>query len=135
MQKSQDCIELQNPTYLLVLDFRSLEEWLEERLVTSLHHERLQYLERYKGQDNDHLHYNKNARPGPLVGATRRDSLVTTASCSTTVMAPVSATLGVCQLRNFRAQILREGCKKSKWKFKMAFAMEGGGSRGGLVCH
>ena len=46
MQKSQDCIELQNPTYLLVLDFRSLEEWLEERLVTSLHHERLQYLER-----------------------------------------------------------------------------------------
>ena len=60
MQKSQDCVELQNPTYLLVLDFRSLEEWLEERLVTSLHHERLQYLERYKGQDNDHLHYNKN---------------------------------------------------------------------------
>ena len=30
---------------------------------------------------------------------------------------------------------LREGCKKSKWKFKMAFAMKGGGSRGGLVCH
>ena len=30
---------------------------------------------------------------------------------------------------------LREGCGKSKWKFKMAFAMKGGGSRGGLVCH
>ena len=31
---------------------------------------------------------------------------------------------------------LREVCKKSKWKFKMAFAMKvGGGSRGGLVCH
>ena len=30
---------------------------------------------------------------------------------------------------------LREGVKKSKWKFKMAFAMKGGGSRGGLVCH
>ena len=30
---------------------------------------------------------------------------------------------------------VREGCKKSKWKFKMAFAMKGGGSRGGLECH
>ena len=30
---------------------------------------------------------------------------------------------------------LREGCGKSKWKFKMAFAMKGGGSRGGLECH
>ena len=30
---------------------------------------------------------------------------------------------------------LREGCKKSKWKFKMAFAMKGGGSHGGLECH
>ena len=30
---------------------------------------------------------------------------------------------------------IREGCKKSKWKFKMAFAMKGGGSRRGLVCH
>ena len=30
----------------------------------------------------------------------------------------------------------REGVKKSKWKFKMAFAMKGGGgSRGGLECH
>ena len=30
---------------------------------------------------------------------------------------------------------IREGCKKSKWKFLMAFAIRGGGSRGGLVCH
>ena len=30
---------------------------------------------------------------------------------------------------------VREGCGKSKWKFKMAFAMKGGGSRGGLECH
>ena len=30
---------------------------------------------------------------------------------------------------------LREVPGKSKWKFKMAFAMKGGGSRGGLVCH
>ena len=30
---------------------------------------------------------------------------------------------------------IREGFKKSKWKFKMAFAMKGGGSRGGLECH
>ena len=30
---------------------------------------------------------------------------------------------------------IREGVKKSKWKFKMAFAMKGGGSRGGLECH
>ena len=32
--------------------------------------------------------------------------------------------------------LIREGFKKSKWKFKMAFAMKGGGeSRGGLECH
>ena len=37
--------------------------------------------------------------------------------------------------QNIWQKILREGCKKSKWKFKMAFAMKGGGSRGGLVCH
>ena len=30
---------------------------------------------------------------------------------------------------------VREGCGKSKWKFKMAFAMKGEGSRGGLECH
>ena len=30
---------------------------------------------------------------------------------------------------------VRDGFKKSKWKFKMAFAMKGGGSRGGLECH
>ena len=33
------------------------------------------------------------------------------------------------------ANSIREVCKKSKWKFKMAFAMKGGGSRGGLECH
>ena len=27
---------------------------------------------------------------------------------------------------------VREGCKKSKWKFKMAFAMKGGGGPGGV---
>ena len=26
--------------------------------------------------------------------------------------------------------LLRDGCKKSKWKFKMAFAMKGGGLEG-----
>ena len=37
---------------------------------------------------------------------------------------------------NFANRIeIREVCGKSKWKFKMAFAMKGGGSRGGLVCH
>ena len=35
----------------------------------------------------------------------------------------------------WESKVLREGCGKSKWKFKMAFAMKGGGSRGGLVCH
>ena len=30
---------------------------------------------------------------------------------------------------------IREVVKKSKWKFKMAFAMKGVGSRGGLECH
>ena len=33
------------------------------------------------------------------------------------------------------AKAFRDGVKKSKWKFKMAFAMKGGGSRGGLECH
>ena len=36
--------------------------------------------------------------------------------------------------KDLPAQV-REVCGKSKWKFKMAFAMKGGGSRGGLVCH
>ena len=37
--------------------------------------------------------------------------------------------------RSYKLQI-RDGFKKSKWKFKMAFAMKGGGgSRGGLECH
>ena len=36
----------------------------------------------------------------------------------------------------FNLSEVREGFKKSKWKFKMAFAMKGwGGSRGGLECH
>ena len=33
------------------------------------------------------------------------------------------------------ALAIREVFKKSKWKFKMAFAMKGRGSRGGLECH
>ena len=37
--------------------------------------------------------------------------------------------------QNPTAVYIREGFKKSKWKFKMAFAMKGGGSRGGLECH
>ena len=44
------------------------------------------------------------------------------------ILTTISSTSGV------RASI-REGFKKSKWKFKMAFAMKGGGSRGGLECH
>ena len=38
---------------------------------------------------------------------------------------------------SLRVKILRfrEVCRKSKWKFKMAFAMKGGESRGGLACH
>ena len=36
---------------------------------------------------------------------------------------------------NIHTLNLRDGVKKSKWKFKMAFAMKGGGSRGGLECH
>ena len=32
-------------------------------------------------------------------------------------------------LINFALQKLRDGVKKSKWKFKMAFPMKGGGSR------
>ena len=37
---------------------------------------------------------------------------------------------------NMIGRPFREGCKKSKWKFKMAFAMKGGGvSRGSRVPH
>ena len=38
---------------------------------------------------------------------------------------------------HFQPITIRDGVKKSKWKFKMAFAMKGGegGSRGGLECH
>ena len=35
----------------------------------------------------------------------------------------------------FPRTLVREVVKKSKWKFKMAFAMKGGGSRGGFECH
>ena len=38
-------------------------------------------------------------------------------------------------LFGFASEYVRDGFKKSKWKFKMAFAMKGGGSRGGLECH
>lgn len=37
---------MQNPSYMLVVDFRSLEDWIVERVVTSLHHERLQNSEK-----------------------------------------------------------------------------------------
>merc|ERR1719348_2252381 len=37
---------VQNPSYMLVLDFRSLEDWIEERLVTSLHYQRLQSVDK-----------------------------------------------------------------------------------------
>ena len=41
----------------------------------------------------------------------------------------------MCGLIKTTGGFLREGFKKSKWKFKMAFALKGGGSRGGLECH
>lgn len=59
---------IQNPTYLLVLDFRTLEEWLEERIVTSLHHDRLQYLEKCLGRYNTIVLYD---RDGSSVGNLR----------------------------------------------------------------
>ena len=34
-----------------------------------------------------------------------------------------------------QSTMIREGFKKSKWKFKMAFAMKGGGVETGLECH
>ena len=37
---------------------------------------------------------------------------------------------GMMILDDFQAKQLREGCRKSKWKFKMAFAMKGGGLEG-----
>ena len=39
------------------------------------------------------------------------------------------------ELECYDGDRIRDGVKKSKWKFKMAFAMKGGGSRGGLECH
>jgi len=37
---------VQNPSYMLVVDFRSLDDWIVERVVTSIHHERLQTIEK-----------------------------------------------------------------------------------------
>ena len=39
---------VQNPSYMLVVDFRSLEDWIVERVLTSFHHERLQNIEKGK---------------------------------------------------------------------------------------
>jgi len=59
---------IQNPTYLLVLDFRSLEDWLEERVVTSHHHDRLQYLEKCLSRYNTIVLYD---RDGASLGNTK----------------------------------------------------------------
>ena len=37
---------IQNPAYLLLVDFRTLEDWIVERVITSHHHERLLALDR-----------------------------------------------------------------------------------------
>ena len=37
---------IQNPAYLLLVDFRTLEDWIVERVITSHHHERLLDLDR-----------------------------------------------------------------------------------------
>ena len=37
---------VQNPSYMLVVDFRSLEDWIVERVQTSLHHEWLHNIEK-----------------------------------------------------------------------------------------
>ena len=39
---------IQNPAYLLLVDFRTLEDWIVERVITSNHHERLLALDRSK---------------------------------------------------------------------------------------
>jgi len=44
---------IQNPSYMLILDFRSLEDWIMERVATSLHHERLTSME--KGLKRYHI--------------------------------------------------------------------------------
>jgi len=46
---------VQNPTYILVVDFRSLEDWVVERVVTSIHHERLQNIEKVAGLNRYNL--------------------------------------------------------------------------------
>ena len=51
------------------------------------------------------------------------------------VIQGLKALRAMSQLLLFLIHLVREVCKKSKWKFKMGFAMKGGGSRGGLVCH
>jgi len=37
---------IQNPSYMIVIDFRSLEDWIVERVITSMHHDRLQNIEK-----------------------------------------------------------------------------------------
>jgi len=33
---------IQNPKYMLIIDFRHIEDWLKERVATSIHHDRIQ---------------------------------------------------------------------------------------------
>ena len=44
---------IQNSKYLLLLDFRNVEDWIVERVVTSEHHERLRLSD--KGEDDNVL--------------------------------------------------------------------------------
>ena len=43
---------IQNPAYLLLVDFRTLEDWIVERVITSNHHERLLALDRSMMMDD-----------------------------------------------------------------------------------
>lgn len=51
---------VQNPSYMLVVDFRPLEDWIVERVVTSLHHERLQNIEKGLHRYNMIMLYDKD---------------------------------------------------------------------------
>ena len=87
----------------------NLEQWEERYLKESLAWELLQVEE-----------YNEHWVPFYL--------LCTPCHLNYTVVAKTETIEEDSRWTEFRG--IREGCKKSKWKFKMAFAMKGGGLEG-----
>jgi len=51
---------IQNPRYMLILDFRDVEEWLEERIATSVHYHQLHLFQPYVSEYSQIVLYDKD---------------------------------------------------------------------------